>query len=196
MNLKLLYKAAQLTGKKHYAEIADTHAKNTARHLLRDDYTTYHVVNIDPATRRVVRKFQQQGERHLMNFPLSLTTDLMLGWRDDSTWSRGQAWAVAGYADSALHTDNDFQLQTALRLADKFLSLLPADGVPPWSVKFVELAQRQANVFVTGTSITRGRLRETSQLAWLLPAVCCLCIASSSPPTATGPFRTCSERCA
>jgi unsaturated chondroitin disaccharide hydrolase len=89
MNLQLLYLATRLTSNQNYTRIADIHAENTARILIRPDWGTYHVVNIDPNTGEIVRKFQQQG------------------WKDESTWSRGQGWGVTGYADSALWTGNE-----------------------------------------------------------------------------------------
>ena len=59
------------------------------RHHFRDDYSTYHLVDYDPETGAVRGKQTVQG------------------FSDDSSWSRGQAWATEDYGimDSILRTD-------------------------------------------------------------------------------------------
>eukprot|EP00887_Chlorella_sp_A99_P008013 scaffold12.g8013.t1 len=56
------------------------------------------------------------------------------GYSDASTWSRGQAWAIYGFAQAyaATNRTNPLFLATAKKAADLFLKRLPADGVPPW----------------------------------------------------------------
>jgi unsaturated chondroitin disaccharide hydrolase len=53
------------------------------------------------------------------------------GWRSDSTWARGQAWAIYGFTTAYLHTGDLDMLDTARRAADYYIRHTPADGVPP-----------------------------------------------------------------
>ncbi len=54
------------------------------------------------------------------------------GYGRDSTWARGQAWAVHGLTTAARATGNPVLREAAERAARWFLDHLPSDGVPPW----------------------------------------------------------------
>ncbi|RSH86803.1 uncharacterized protein EHS24_005076 [Apiotrichum porosum] len=54
------------------------------------------------------------------------------GYQDESTWSRGQAWAIHGFAQVAQRTGRKDFIDLTRKLTDKFLSLLPESGVPWW----------------------------------------------------------------
>lgn len=114
MNLPLLYRAASITGRDRLAETAATHADNAADVLLRDDGSTAHTYWFDADTGEPLR--QQTGQ----------------GLADGSTWTRGQAWAIYGYALSYRHTGRDRFRDVSVLTADHFLDRLPDDGVPPW----------------------------------------------------------------
>jgi unsaturated chondroitin disaccharide hydrolase len=114
MNLPLLYRVASMTGRDRLAEIAETHADTAADVLLRDDGSTAHTYWFDAETGEPLR--QETGQ----------------GLADDSTWTRGQAWAIYGYALSYRHTGRDRFRDVSARTADHFLDRLPDDGVPPW----------------------------------------------------------------
>ncbi|KAJ7908971.1 Six-hairpin glycosidase-like protein [Mycena leptocephala] len=114
MNLDLLYEATAISGDARYAQVASTHAETTQQNHIRADGSTPHVVNYNPATGAVQDCFANQG------------------YADTSTWSRGQAWGIHGFANAALHTGRADFLATAIRLADYFISRLPEDGVPHW----------------------------------------------------------------
>jgi unsaturated chondroitin disaccharide hydrolase len=118
MNLPLLYWAAQETGDKRFYEIALNHAKTTARTLVRKDYSTYHIYETDPKT----------GE------PLSGKT--FQGRLDESTWARGQAWALYGYVLTYKYTQDAQFLDLAKGIADYFIANLPPDLIPYWDFSF------------------------------------------------------------
>jgi len=82
MNLSLLHYATYLTSDAKYSKIATIHAETSCKAHIRADGGTFHVVNFDQKTGEIDRQFQQQG------------------YADDSTWSRGQAWAIHGFAES------------------------------------------------------------------------------------------------
>lgn len=114
LNLPLLY----WSGKEAYRRIAVEHAKTSARYLVRKDYTSYHTYWMNAGTGEAVRGATHQG------------------FHDESTWARGEAWAVYGYALSYRYTREKLFLQTAMGTADVFIRNLPNDGVPYWDFSF------------------------------------------------------------
>lgn len=62
MNLDILYQATELTGDPQYANAANAQADVTERTFIRDDGTTYHVVDLSPHTGEVLSRFTHQGE--------------------------------------------------------------------------------------------------------------------------------------
>ncbi|WOO79141.1 Unsaturated glucuronyl hydrolase [Vanrija pseudolonga] len=113
MNLDLLYLASELTGDPHYATIATRQADKSLTAHIRPDGTTYHVVD-----------FNQDG-----TVKKSMTHQ---GYADESTWSRGQAWAAYGYAQCALRTGRKDFVEVTRKVVDKFIALLGPSGVPEW----------------------------------------------------------------
>lgn len=114
LNLDLLFWAAKETSNKSLYDIALAHAKTTQKHHIREDNTTFHVVNFDAQTGNVKAKFTNQG------------------YSDDSCWARGQAWGILGFMQTFGWTGDKSFLATAKALADYFLAHLPEDSVPYW----------------------------------------------------------------
>jgi unsaturated chondroitin disaccharide hydrolase len=54
------------------------------------------------------------------------------GYATESTWSRGQAWAVYGFETAYRYTKDPRFLDAARRTAAWFVQHLPADHVPYW----------------------------------------------------------------
>lgn len=118
MNLPLLYFASNVTGNDRYKQAAMRHAKQTQKYIVRDNYTTYHTYFFDRNTGEAVRGETAQG------------------YSNDSCWARGQAWGIYGFTLSYLHTGDDSFLDTAIEIADYFLSCLPKDQVVYWDLIF------------------------------------------------------------
>jgi unsaturated chondroitin disaccharide hydrolase len=117
MNLPLLFWATHETGDPKYAEIASKHAQTTLRYLVRPGEQTYHTFFFN----------QETGE------PLGGKT--AQGYADDSIWTRGQAWAIYGFALAAdWMKDEDF-LTVAQQLAERFWSELGDELVPLWDFR-------------------------------------------------------------
>ncbi|KAI2619462.1 glycoside hydrolase family 88 protein [Hypomontagnella submonticulosa] len=114
MNLDMIFWAAtRLRDESMYAA-ALSHAKISQRYHVRDDYSTAHVVNFDPANGAIKSVITNQG------------------YSDTSCWSRGQAWAIAGFAQTYKWTQDESFLETARACADYFMKQLPPSAIPPW----------------------------------------------------------------
>lgn len=114
MNLELLFYAHKISGNQRFYDIAVNHANTTLRNQFRNDGSCFHVVNYDPATGNVLHKQTCQG------------------YSDNSTWSRGQAWAIYGYTMMYRETKDEKYLEAVKKMADYFINHLPEDRVPAW----------------------------------------------------------------
>ncbi len=114
MNLALLFWAAEQTGETRFADVAAAHARTTIAHHVRPDGSSAHVCDFDPETGRFLRQATHQG--------LSA----------ESCWSRGQAWAVYGFAECYRATGEPAFRDASHRLIDYLWPRLPADRVPFW----------------------------------------------------------------
>lgn len=147
MNLELLLRAAKLAGDPRWAEIAMTHALTSLEHHFRPDGSTFHVVDFAPESGSVLRKQTNQG------------------LADDSTWARGQAWAIYGCTMLWRETgDSRFEAQ-ARRSADFFIEHpnLPADGVPLFDFDAPHLAPDAPHRDASAGAIAASALLELSE---------------------------------
>lgn len=112
MNIDVIYSAAEITGDSGLADIATAHASTTRRHLVRGDHTTVHEAWFDPGTGEFLRTATHQG------------------WRADSSWVRGQTWAIYGFGSAYARTGDSRFLGTALHLADEYIRR-SGDRLPP-----------------------------------------------------------------
>lgn len=116
LNLPLLFWSAN---PRHH-EMAVAHANTCADYLVRADYSSFHTYLMDPATGKAV-----EGRTHQ-------------GFHDDTTWARGQAWVVYGFALAYAYTKEPRFLEVAQKSAAVFLQNLPADHVPYWDFTFTD----------------------------------------------------------
>lgn len=99
MNLELLFAATQLTGDSSFYKIAVSHANTTMKNHYRTDNSSFHVVDYDTATGKVIQKTTHQG------------------YANESAWSRGQAWGLYGYTMCYRFTKDKRYLQQAQKIA-------------------------------------------------------------------------------
>ncbi|KAL0567193.1 hypothetical protein V5O48_014805, partial [Marasmius crinis-equi] len=132
MNIDLLCTSAKLTGNETLLWIAETHADTTMRNHIRRDGSTWHVVEYDAQTGKVIRKRTGQGYSHDRFVFLIIQAQQILTPSFNSTWSRGQAWGIYGFANMYLRTTIPTYLATSRRLATYFLYNIPKDGIVPW----------------------------------------------------------------
>lgn len=115
MNLDLLFWASRHGGNPLLYDIAVTHAKTTMKHHFRPDGGCYHVAVYDTLTGDFIKGVTHQG------------------YADNSTWTRGQGWAVYGYTMVYRYTHEKVFLDFAQKVANYYLSRLPeGDLIPKW----------------------------------------------------------------
>jgi hypothetical protein len=116
MNLELLFAATRFTGDSSFYRIAVSHANTTLKNHFRKDFSSYHLVDYDPLTGKVIKKQTHQG------------------LNDQSAWARGQGWGLYAYTFCYRETGDTIYLQQADNIASYILNnpALPSDGVPYW----------------------------------------------------------------
>ncbi|MDR0525497.1 MAG: glycoside hydrolase family 88 protein [Spirochaetaceae bacterium] len=120
MNLALLYWASEQTGDPRFCRIAINHADTALKYLVRDDGSCNHIGVLDP------------------DQPELLETPAGQGYASGSSWTRGQAWGLYGFAISAAHTKavnperSDSYLSASKRIAHYFIASVASYGfIPP-----------------------------------------------------------------
>ncbi|GLZ51071.1 glucuronyl hydrolase [Actinomycetospora sp. NBRC 106378] len=116
MNLPLLDRAAALPGgDPAWKDIATQHALTASTTNMRPDGSIAHVAVFDPSSGQLVKRDTWQGAD------------------PDSTWSRGQGWAIHGFAAQARAAGNPELLAAARKAADWWLAhTAPGARVPSW----------------------------------------------------------------
>ena len=113
MNVGIIYYTAQQIQDENLWRIATEHCLTTRRYLVRGDGSTAHEGLFDLDTGEFLRQATHQG------------------WRSDSAWARGQAWALYGFGTAYSFSHDARFLQTAQACADFYIERTPAHGVPP-----------------------------------------------------------------
>ena len=116
MNLELLMWAARAANEPHYRNVAIAHADTTLKNHFREDGSSYHLVDYDPADGKLRSRVTVQGNA------------------DASAWARGQAWGLYGFVMMYRETRKPAYLQQARKIAAFVMDhpRLPADKIPYW----------------------------------------------------------------
>ncbi|MDW5290935.1 glycoside hydrolase family 88 protein [Formosa sp. PL04] len=116
MNLELLFESTKITGDSTYYNIAVQHANTTLKNQFRADGSVYHVVNYDTISGDVKTKDTHQG------------------FNTNSSWARGQGWAIYGYTMCYRYTKDPAYLAQAEHTIKFYMEHenLPEDGIPYW----------------------------------------------------------------
>jgi unsaturated chondroitin disaccharide hydrolase len=156
MNLNLLFWASQEIKDPRYKHIAMAHADTVLKEFIREDGSTYHIVQFDPEIGQRVGELGGQG------------------FASESAWARGAAWAIYGLALCYQYTKEDRYLQASKKVAHFFLANLPEDSVPYWDFRLPtqEAAPRDSSAAAIAASgmlllatllpVEEGRLYESS----------------------------------
>ncbi|HVW95461.1 MAG TPA: glycoside hydrolase family 88 protein [Mucilaginibacter sp.] len=123
MNLELLFEATRLSGDSSFYKVAVTHANTTMKNHFRPDNSSYHVIDYDPQTGKVLHKQTLQG------------------FADSSAWARGQAWGLYGFTMCYRETGDIRYLQQAEKIAAFIFHnpQMPSDLVPYWDYDAAKL---------------------------------------------------------
>ncbi len=142
-NVAIIAYAAEKTGDKDLLDVAVRHSLTTRRRLIRGDGSSSHEGIFDLETGELLRQSTQQG------------------YRSDSCWSRGLAWAIYGFTSIYQATGDGRFLQTAEACADYYILNTPADGVPLMDYDFPpEVEQRRESSAAAIVAAGLLRLRD------------------------------------
>lgn len=113
MNIPLLYWASREVNDPRFEYIARDHADTVLRLAVRADGSCNHIVVLNPENGDFVEAPGGQG------------------YESGSSWSRGQAWALYGFALSYRYTKDENYLHAAKRIAHYFIANVSATGYVP-----------------------------------------------------------------
>jgi len=142
MNLELLFEATKISKDSVYHKLAVKHANTTLKNHFRPDNSCYHVVDYDTVSYQPRMKITHQG------------------FNNESSWARGQGWAIYGYTMAFRYTKDIKYLNRAKATANFFINHenLPEDGIPYWD--FSDPAIPNAPRDVSAASIVSSALVE------------------------------------
>lgn len=169
MNLELLEWALKNSDNSRFAAIARSHADVTLKNHFRPDYSCWHVVSYDTITGQPEKKHTRQGYSH------------------ESSWSRGEAWALYGYVMMYRETQQKHYLAHAKKVANYILThpRMPEDGIPYWDYDAPDIPDTyrdasagaiMASAFIELSTMIQGELSRK-----------CLMMAETQLKTLTSP---------
>ena len=169
MNLELLEWASKNSDNSRFAAIARSHADVTLKNHFRADYSCWHVVSYDTITGQPEKKHTRQGYSH------------------ESSWSRGEAWALYGYVMMYRETQQKHYLVHAKKVANYILThpRMPEDGIPYWDYDAPDIPDTyrdasagaiMASAFIELSTMIQGELSRK-----------CLMMAETQLKTLTSP---------
>ena len=112
MNIPQLYWASREIGDDRFKQVAMAHADMALIDHLREDGSVVHIVEHDRETGEVVKNYGGQG------------------YDENSSWSRGQSWALYGFILSYIHTKEERYLDGAKKVAHYFIANCCDDWLP------------------------------------------------------------------
>lgn len=147
MNLEYLFWAAKASGDSAFYNIAITHAETDLKDRFREDNSSFHVLDYDPESGRLLRKITHQG------------------YADSTCWARGQAWGIYGYTILYRETGDKRYLAQARAAADYFLSQTDkiADHIPYWDFQAPDIPEAQKDA--SAAAIASSAMIELSKYA-------------------------------
>lgn len=118
LNLPILYWAYEETKDESFLEVANTHFNTAINNVIREDSSTYHTYYFDKETGKPTKGVTHQG------------------FKNDSCWARGQAWAILGMAINYKYNHNKNSNEIFEAVTNYYLNRLPEDLIPYWDLVF------------------------------------------------------------
>ncbi len=145
MNLEMLCWTSDEQREPKYKVIAIDHTDATIKNHYRPDHSSYHVVDYDLQTGRVIKKVTAQG------------------FADESAWARGQSWGLYGFVVMYRFTNEEKYLQQARDIAAFLLDHpnMPKDKVPYWDYNATDIPNTYRDV--SAAAILASALLELGQ---------------------------------
>jgi len=113
MNVGIIFYAAQQTNDEKLYKIANQHSLTTLKRLVRNDGSAAHEGIFDTENGEFLKQSTHQG------------------WRSDSSWARGLAWALYGFGTVYTFTKEDRYLKASEACANFYIHRTPKHGIPP-----------------------------------------------------------------
>lgn len=136
MNLEILFWASKNGGEAEWYDMAVSHALRTREDHIRPDGSTYQIVDYDTTTGDILQWASKQG------------------YATESTWARGQAWGLYGFAMAFRETGDARFLETAEKLANYFIDNLPEDHVPFWDFQVADIPGEEKDVSAAAIAVS------------------------------------------
>lgn len=118
LNLPILYWAYEETKDESFLEVANAHFNTAINNVIREDSSTYHTYYFDKETGKPTKGVTHQG------------------FKNDSCWARGQAWAVLGMSINYRYNHNENSKEIFEAVTNYYLNRLPEDLIPYWDLVF------------------------------------------------------------
>jgi len=146
MMLEMVFWASKNGGDPTWYDKAVSHADKTMQNNVRPNGSTWQIVEYNPTTGAVNRKWYKQGINQ------------------NTTWSRGQAWGICGFTIAYRETGESRFLETAKKIADYFIDHSPPDHVPYWDFNAPDYPQVPQVRDSSAAAIAASGLLELSTL--------------------------------
>jgi len=149
MDSQLLFWAAAQTGNQTYYNEAVSNAVIEETYLVHADGTSSQFAYFNSSNGQFVDNETYQG------------------YSNTSTWARGEAWAIYGFAQVYADTGRADFLATSEKTANWFIAHLPSDNVPYWDFSAPEPTYRDTSAAAVAAS---GLLKLSALIATSDPA--------------------------